>query len=68
LKKTGNILGESDMDRTRFENLRVYQLAEGIADLTWQIVIKWNRLSQDTVGKQLINSADSIGANTCPVK
>ena len=56
------------MDRTRFENLRVYQLAEGIADLTWQIVIKWNRLSQDTVGKQLINSADSIGANTCPVK
>ena len=56
------------MDRTGFENLRVYELAEEIADLTWDVVIKWNRLSQDTVGKQLINSADSIGANTCPVK
>jgi len=52
LKKTGNILGESDMDRTGFENLRVYQLAEEIADLTWEVVIKWNRLSQYTLGKQ----------------
>ncbi len=51
------------MDRTGFENLRVYQLAEEIADLTWEVVIKWDRLSQDTVGKQLTNSADSIGAN-----
>ena len=56
------------MDRTGFENLRVYQLAEEIADLTWEVVIKWDRLSQDTVGKQLTNSADSIGANTCPAR
>jgi len=52
LKKTGNILEGSDMDRTGFENLRVYQLAEETADLTWEVVIKWNRLSQDAVGKQ----------------
>ena len=51
------------MDRTGFENLRVYQLAEDIADLVWETVIKWHRLAQDTIGKQLINSADSIGAN-----
>ena len=51
------------MDRTGFENLRVYQLAEEIGDLAWETVIKWNRLAQDTIGKQLINSADSIGAN-----
>jgi len=68
LKKTGNLLDGSDMDRTGFENLRVYQLAEDIADLVWETVIKWHRLAQDTIGKQLINSADSIGANTCPVK
>jgi four helix bundle protein len=49
--------------RTGFENLRVYDLAEEIADLVWEIVIKWDRLPQDTVGKQLIKSADSIGAN-----
>jgi four helix bundle protein len=38
-------------------------LAEEIADLAWDAVIKWDQLSRDTVGKQLINSADSIGAN-----
>lgn len=51
------------MARTGFENLRVYQLAEEMTDLVWETVVKWNRLAQDTVGKQLINSADSIGAN-----
>jgi len=49
--------------RTGFENLRVYGLAEELADLVWEIVIKWERLPLDTVGKQLIKSADSIGAN-----
>jgi four helix bundle protein len=51
------------MERTGFENLRVYRLAEDIADLIWEIVIKWDWLPQDTVGKQLIKSADSVGAN-----
>jgi four helix bundle protein len=51
------------MDRTGFENLHVYQLAERLSDLIWKIIIKWDQLAQDTVGKQLINSADSIGAN-----
>ena len=51
------------MERTGSENLRVYRLAEDIADLAWEIVIKWDWLPQDTVGKQLIKSADSIGAN-----
>ena len=51
------------MAKTGFENLRVYQLSEQIGDLVWETVIKWDRLAQDTVGKQIINSADSIGAN-----
>jgi four helix bundle protein len=51
------------MAKTGFENLRVYQLSEEIGDLVWEAVITWDRLAQDTVGKQLINSADSIGAN-----
>jgi four helix bundle protein len=51
------------MARTVFENLRVYRLAEEIADVVWDIVTKWDRLAQDTVGKQLAKSADSIGAN-----
>ena len=51
------------MGRTGFENLHVYSLAEEIGDLVWAVVNKWDRLPQDTLGKQLINSADSIGAN-----
>jgi four helix bundle protein len=51
------------MDRTEFENLRIYQLAEELADLAWRVVGTWGRLAQETVGIQLIKSADSIGAN-----
>jgi len=51
------------MPRSDFEKLRVYQLAEMLADFVWEVVIKWDRLAQETVGRQLINSADSIGAN-----
>lgn len=51
------------MERTGFENLRVYQLAEEIGDLIWDIVISWDYFARDTIGKQIVNSADSIGAN-----
>ena len=51
------------MVRTRFEDLRIYQLSEDIADTIWDIVLKWNNLAQDTVGKQLIRASDSVGAN-----
>jgi len=56
-------MGGNLINRTRFENLRVYQLAEEIADLAWDVVTSWDRLPQETVGRQLINSSDSIGAN-----
>ncbi len=46
-----------------FEELRVYQLAEVLADSVWEIVRRWDILARDTVGKQIIRSADSIGAN-----
>ena len=51
------------MGRTDFENLRVYNLSEQISDLIWDIVIGWDRFARDTIGKQLVNAADSIGAN-----
>jgi len=51
------------MSKTVFENLRVYELAEELADRVWEVVSRWDRLSQDTIGRQLVNSADSIGAN-----
>ena len=51
------------MERTNFEKLQVYQLSEKIADNIWNIVVKWDSLAKDTVGKQIVRSADSIGAN-----
>ena len=46
-----------------FESLRVYQLSENLADVVWEVVSAWKILARDTVGKQMIRSADSIGAN-----
>src|SRR2546423_13956592 len=51
------------MAKTNFEKLRVYQLSEELADRIWSIVLGWNTLARDTVGKQLVRAADSIGAN-----
>src|SRR6266571_13802 len=51
------------MTNTGFEKLRVYALAETLADQVWEIVIRWDIFAKDTVGKQMIRAADSIGAN-----
>ncbi len=51
------------MSKTHFENLQVYQLAEKLADEIWKIVVTWDTLARNTVGTQIIRSADSIGAN-----
>jgi len=51
------------MERTNFEKLRVYRLSEHLADRIWNVVKAWDYLAKDTVGKQIIRAADSIGAN-----
>ena len=51
------------MAKSDFVNLRVYQLAEELADEVWEVVTDWEYLAKDTVGKQIVRSADSIGAN-----
>ena len=51
------------MSRSNFENLQVYQLSERLSDFVWSIVMDWPAFAKDTVGKQIVRSADSIGAN-----
>ncbi|MBI5778437.1 MAG: four helix bundle protein [Planctomycetes bacterium] len=48
---------------TNIEDLRVYQIAEEIADKIWDICDKWNAFAKRTVGEQLVRAGDSIGAN-----
>jgi four helix bundle protein len=51
------------MATKRFQELQVYQLSEQLADDIWKIVERWNFFVKDTIGKQIVRSADSIGAN-----
>ncbi len=51
------------ISRPSFTNLKVYQLSEQLADEIWNIVQEWNQFAKDTIGKQVVRSSDSIGAN-----
>ena len=51
------------MSYYNLEELDVYQLAESFADEIWFIVSDWDYFAKDTVGKQIVRSADSISAN-----
>jgi len=51
------------MERTNFEKLDVYKLSEALADDIWNVVAKWEYFAKDTVGKQIVRAADSVGAN-----
>lgn len=47
----------------KFEDLRVLRAAEEVADGIWRRVVRWEAFARDTVGKQMAEAADSIGAN-----
>ena len=51
------------MARSDVEKLRVYRLAEELADQIWNLVIRWGDFARETIGKQLVRAVDSIGAN-----
>jgi len=51
------------MTHTNSEKLRVYQLAEKLADRIWKIVIKWEYFPRITIGKQIVTAADGVGSN-----
>jgi four helix bundle protein len=48
------------MAKAAFLNLRVYQLAEDVSNIVWDIARSWPRFAQNTVGTQLVSAADSI--------
>lgn len=47
----------------KLEELEVYQLSMEVGERVWKIVIEWDYFPKDTIGKQLVKSADSIAAN-----
>ena len=51
------------MRQTNFEKLQVYRQAEDLADLVWDMVKNWRSSGRYDLGRQLVRSADSVGAN-----
>jgi four helix bundle protein len=47
----------------KFEELRVLQTAEAVADGIWKQTVQWDAFARDVVGRQLARAADSVGAN-----
>ena len=45
------------------DELDIYKLSSDFSNKIWLEISNWNYLAIDTVGKQLIRSADSISAN-----
>jgi four helix bundle protein len=47
----------------KLEELNVYKLSMDLSEKIWEIVVKWDYFTKDTIGKQLVRAADSIAAN-----
>ena len=47
----------------QLEDLRVYNISLRVGEIVWNQVAAWEPLARDTIGKQVIRSADSIAAN-----
>lgn len=45
------------------KELEIYQLAEKLSDIVWDIVLNWDYFAKETIGKQLVRAVDSIAAN-----
>jgi len=47
----------------KLEDLEIYRLAMELGEEVWAIVAKWDFFVKDTLGKQWIRAADSVGLN-----
>src|SRR3989344_7178470 len=52
-----------DKKYLQLNDIEAYKIAFNLSNFIWDIVVKWDYLAKDTIGKQLIRSADSISAN-----
>ena len=44
-------------------DLEVYNLSMNLGEEVWKYVSNWSLFHKDTIGKQLVRSADSVAAN-----
>lgn len=51
------------METLKLEELEIYQLALEVGEDVWALVSRWGYFPRSTIGKQFVDSADSISAN-----
>lgn len=47
----------------KLSDINAYKMSFHLSNYVWNIVVNWDYLLKDTVGKQFIRSIDSISAN-----
>jgi four helix bundle protein len=47
----------------QLNDIEAYKIAFALSNYVWNIVVNWDYLAKDTVGKQFIRAIDSISAN-----
>jgi four helix bundle protein len=47
----------------KLNDIDAYKVAFTLSNYVWDLIVKWNRFSYDTIGKQFVRSVDSISAN-----
>ena len=47
----------------KLEELDMYQMSMEIGEIIWESVDRFSYFAKDTLGKQVVRSADSIAAN-----
>lgn len=51
------------MNYLKLNDLNSYKISYNLSNYVWDIVLRWDYFSKDTVGKQWIRAIDSISAN-----
>ncbi len=49
--------------KSAINDLEIYRDAMEIGEEVWRVVLNWDFFAKDTLGKQIVRSADSIAAN-----
>ena len=47
----------------KLDELDIYQQANDLSDITWDIVIDWDDFLKNSIGDQMMRSVDSVSAN-----
>ena len=45
------------------KSLRIFEISMQLGEVVWKLVEKWKNFEKLTIGKQFVNSTDSISAN-----